>query len=205
MVTKATRSGGFRGLWCCLGSGLLLTACQALAPGNPLATQRIDADDTLQVTVVAAAAIPIGDEEKVRFAQTVAEHTRQRAAMAAGDGAAHAWRIEVRVDRYDEGDAFKRSVRAGMGAMHIDAVVTLGDAQSGTPVGSFDVRKTYDWGGAMGAQATIFELEVMTAERIAKSLVVAPVEDVAATTGAAGKTAPKRESGAKQGIRRHPW
>lgn len=193
-------------------AALLLAGCASLRPADNSATQKIDADDTLAVQVVAAAGVTLADDRRQRMAQTIADHVRQRTAKTVADGAVRAWRIELEVTRYDEGSAFQRQMQAGKGAMHIDAGVVLRDAQSGAEAGRVAVNRVYDWGGAMGGQATIVDLEVMTAEHIAKLLTVLPPDEqpanapnVPAAPGQPVKAKPKAEPGATDGIRRRPW
>ena len=58
---------------------------------------------------------------------------------------------EVKVDMtfttYDAGNAFLRTLQAGLGQIHIDATVRLIDATSGNVTASYDVSKTFAWGG----------------------------------------------------------
>lgn len=131
---------------------------------------RVDADDQVVVEVTAADGVVITDDERARCAATLAERLRRVAKGTIANGTANSWRFTVQVLRYDHGDAFKRSVRAGMGAMHIETQVTM-FAADGSRVGEFAANRTYDWGGTLGAQATIDDLEVMLGDYIGRRVV----------------------------------
>lgn len=131
---------------------------------------RVDADDQVVVEVAAADGVVITGEERARCAATVTERLLRAANGTAANGTANTWRFTVQVLRYDHGDAFKRSVRAGMGAMHIETQVTM-FAADGSRVGEFAANRTYDWGGTLGAQATIDDLEVMLGDYIGRRVV----------------------------------
>jgi hypothetical protein len=76
----------------------------------------------------------------------------------------------VIITRYDKGNAFARSMLAGLGAMHIDADVTLKDLKSGEVLASFAVKKTFAWGGAYGETTSIQDVEVGFAKTVAASI-----------------------------------
>lgn len=131
---------------------------------------RVDADDQVEVEVTAADGVAITGEERARCAATLAERLRRAAKGTVANGTANTWRFNVQVRRYDHGDAFKRSVRAGMGAMHIETLVTM-FAADGSQVGEFAANRTYDWGGTLGGRATIDDLEVMLGDYIGRRVV----------------------------------
>lgn len=75
----------------------------------------------------------------------------------------------VVIVRYDEGNAFARMMLAGLGAMHIDAEVTLVDRVNGSAIARYEVTKTFGWGGAYGAGTKIQDIE----DGFAKAVVAA--------------------------------
>lgn len=159
-----------------LVTAALLAGCElnpfAAAGPTPAEINLIDADDTVAVRVEAVEPVLILPEEQARFA---AETGRRLQKFAAGssvsDGTKNSWELLLLVRRYDHGSAFKRSVRAGMGAMFIDADVQVFAAGASEKTATFAVSKTYNWGGTLGSQATIADLETMVADRIAKEVV----------------------------------
>lgn len=162
-----------------LATAVLLAGCElnpfAVAGTTPTGLNLIDADDTVTVRVEAVAPAVVLPEERTRFAAETSRRVLKHAAgNALADGTARAWELAVQVRRYDHGNAFKRSVRAGMGAMYIDAdveVFAAGAEPAAVRVATFAVSKTYNWGGTLGGQATIADLETMVADAVAKELV----------------------------------
>lgn len=131
---------------------------------------RVDADDQVEVEVAAADGVVVTAEERARCAATLADRLRRAARDTVANGTANRWRFTVQILRYDHGDAFKRSVRAGMGAMHIETQVRM-FAADGSQVGEFAANRSYEWGGTLGGQATIDDLEVMLGDYIGRRVV----------------------------------
>lgn len=144
---------------------------------------RVDADDTLAVTVEAQPGVVITDDERARCTRILGERIARSTEDTVADGKVRAWTLAVRISRYDHGDPFKRRMRAGMGSMYIDSQVTLSDAD-GKPVGEFAANRAYEWGGKLGEQATIDDLEVMLGDYLGRAI-------ASRSTGpAAGKDVP---------------
>lgn len=163
-------------LFLALAATTLLIGCElnpfAVAGTGPTGLNLIDADDTVVVRVEAAEPAVVLPEERARFAAETGRRLLKHAAgNALADGTARAWELVLQVRRYEHGNAFKRSVQAGMGAMHIDADVEVFAAGVEARVATFAVSKTYNWGGTLGGQATIADLETMVADAVAKELV----------------------------------
>ena len=76
----------------------------------------------------------------------------------------------VNITRYDKGNAFARSMLAGLGAMHINADVALSDYESKETLGTFECKKTFAWGGAYGGSTTIEQIEEGFAKAVAASI-----------------------------------
>lgn len=130
---------------------------------------RVDADDTLAVSVEAQPGVVITDEERARCTRILGERIARITGDTLADGKVRAWTLRVRISRYDHGNPFQRRMRAGMGGMYIDSQVTLSDAE-GKPVGEFAANRAYEWGGALGEQATIDDLEVMLGDYIGRAI-----------------------------------
>lgn len=157
-----------------LVAAALLAGCElnpfAVAGTTPTGLSLIDADDTVTVRVEAVEPVLVLPEERARFAAETGRRVLKHAAgNALADGTAQAWELVLQVRRYEHGNAFKRSVQAGMGAMFIDADVEVFAA--GARTATFAVSKTYNWGGTLGGQATIADLETMVGDAVAKELV----------------------------------
>lgn len=74
--------------------------------------------------------------------------------------------VSINVTRYDKGNAFARFMLAGLGQIHIDAEVNLIDAKTQKVLGSFEVNKTFAWGGIYGGSTTIIDVEKGVVEEI---------------------------------------
>ena len=59
---------------------------------------------------------------------------------------------------------------AGLGQMHIDADVVLRDPRSGTTFATYDVDKTFAWGGIYGASTSITDIEDGFAQSVAAAI-----------------------------------
>ncbi|MFZ5722301.1 MAG: hypothetical protein ACOY33_01435 [Pseudomonadota bacterium] len=158
-----------------LSAALLLAGCSmtsALVRDRPAVAPefRVDADDRVTVVVDALPDVVITADERARCAATVGERVLRAAADTLADGTSREWRLAVHIGRYDHGNAFKRSVRAGMGAMHIESRVEM-FAADGSRVGEFAADRTYDWGGTLGGLATIDDLEKMLGDLIGRRIV----------------------------------
>ena len=76
-------------------------------------------------------------------------------------------KIKLMFTAYDKGNAVARAMLAGLGQMHIHAIVTLVDATSDTSVATFNVTKDFAWGGIYGAATSIEDLENGFAKSVA--------------------------------------
>lgn len=150
---------------------VLPAGCATLkTPESPIPVQsRLDADDTFTVGIAAEPGVVITQEELVRCAKTLAERIANTTARTRPDGRARAWRVTVLVSRYDHGNPRQRRLQAGMGGMYIDAQVAL-LAADGSTAGEFAANRRYEWGGELGGQATIDDLEVMLGDYIGSVL-----------------------------------
>jgi hypothetical protein len=78
--------------------------------------------------------------------------------------------IDVLITRYERGNAAMRAALAGLGQMHIDAAVTVRAGNSEEPVDRYDVKKSFAWGGVIGATTRIEDLELDFAKAVVKPL-----------------------------------
>lgn len=68
-------------------------------------------------------------------------------------------KIDMTFTTYDPGNSFARFMLAGLGQIHIDATVRVIDMTSGAVVATYQVNKTFAWGGAYGGSVTIRDVE----------------------------------------------
>lgn len=78
--------------------------------------------------------------------------------------------VDVFITRYERGNAALRAALAGLGQMHIDALVTVRAGNSDEAVARYDVKKTFAWGGIVGAATGIEDLEQDFARDVVKPL-----------------------------------
>ena len=74
--------------------------------------------------------------------------------------------VIINFTRYDEGSAFARSMLAGLGQMHIDAIVSISDKASDKILAKHEVTKTFAWGGIYGGSTTIEDIEPAFAKAV---------------------------------------
>lgn len=74
--------------------------------------------------------------------------------------------MEVEITRYDKGNAAARFFLAGLGQIHIDAIVKLVDKTTGKLLAKSEVSKTFAWGGIYGGATTIEDVEPAFAEAV---------------------------------------
>jgi len=84
--------------------------------------------------------------------------------------------VSIAFTRYDEGNAFARFMLAGLGQIHIDAAVTLEDGALPAVLGTYDVTKTFAWGGLYGVATGIKDVEDGFAEAVAKVILGQPTQ-----------------------------
>lgn len=65
----------------------------------------------------------------------------------------------VNFTRYEEGSAAARFFLAGLGQIHIDAEVLLENSVKGVRLATYEVSKTFAWGGIHGANTSIRDIE----------------------------------------------
>jgi len=78
--------------------------------------------------------------------------------------------VRVRFTRYEKGNAFARFMLAGLGQMHIDAMVTLINKDNNNILGKYKVTKTFAWGGIYGGSRGIEDIEPAFAEAVANTI-----------------------------------
>jgi hypothetical protein len=155
-----------------LATALLLPSCAGSGGGTttyttaPAAGAGINNADRISVQVTAPPTLGMTEAEKARVASRItAVLNNQRASRP---GATRSIAIHVAMTRYSKGSAVARAMLAGLGQIHIDADVTARSGQQ--TLMTFPVKKTFAWGGMMGAMTTIADVEAGFAEKVAAGL-----------------------------------
>ena len=76
------------------------------------------------------------------------------------------------VTRYDKGDKWARFMLAGMGQIHIDALLKLRDLETQELLAEYVVNKTFAWGGAYGVSVTMADVQEGFAETVVEILLL---------------------------------
>lgn len=115
------------------------------------------------ISAEAEPGVPMASDDLQRVTQLVQSDLSAAYPERVVPAAAAATPGEVKVDMtfttYDRGNAFARVMLAGLGQIHIAANVRLIDATSGNVAASYDVKKTFAWGGVYGGSTTIEDVE----------------------------------------------
>ena len=151
-----------------------LTGCASSPPVAKFSHRQVDAvfhaTDTADVNVSAASGVTMADYEKTRVIERIKMQIAAKQALNPASAAASQYEVDVRVTRYEKGNAFARAMLAGLGQIHMDGVVNVYAMPGRTPVEEFSVQKTFAWGGIYGSSTTIEDIEQSFAEGIANAL-----------------------------------
>lgn len=141
----------------------VLTFTGCATSGNVQATRslpstaQVTSSDRVNVEVIAGPGVVIADNERSRFASQVESCIRAKAHP--GNRGGQDFRIVLNVTRYEKGNAMARAMLAGLGQMHIDGTVAVHTPPTAASAGDFTIRKTFAWGGMVGASTTIETVE----------------------------------------------
>lgn len=157
-------------------SVLALSGCTATSTPGPsaMATHsknfKIDANDVVSVTVNAKPGIAIHDDAKERIAKKIKSEVDALKHTNTAMGKSDKYQIDVKLTKYEKGSAFARMMLAGLGQIHIDSQTKVLSLPQKTKIASFDLDKTFAWGGIYGASTTIENVEDGFAKGIAETV-----------------------------------
>jgi hypothetical protein len=123
----------------------------------------------------------IKEKAPTRFAQVNPPHPNQDTLRAV-----------INITRYDQGNAFARFMLAGLGQIHIDADVTLQEEAAQSLLGTYEVTKTFAWGGYYGMSTKITDVEEGFAESVAAVILGDNVKKEHRSSASLPKTADSR-------------
>jgi hypothetical protein len=141
---------------------------------GPSALAPVPSGGALAIRVDAKPEVVLTSVDKERLTQLIAKHVqtdlpgRFRTINQPSTGSL----IEaiVTIKTYEEGSAFARAMLAGLGQMHIDADVTMRDARTGQSFGTYEVTKTFAWGGLYGGVTRITDIEDGFAQAVVEAI-----------------------------------
>lgn len=184
MRGREQKAGGLA-LWVMLVFGVIVSGCagskgsvSAISAPTEAAKLANYSEVVIHVSMKEGATeLPklIGEEAAERIKHHIVAGVRREAGdrfkeinpQTPGSGALAAG---VVITNYDEGNAFARFMLAGLGQMHIDGEVTLSDNDSKSPLGKYEVTKTFAWGAFYGASKTITDIEQPFAEAVVDAI-----------------------------------
>lgn len=152
-----------------------LTGCASTLPQaefshRMVAAARVCSSDTVRVNVSSAGGLEILPEDKERIAEKVALKIDARKAANPGAGATRLYDVDLRLTRYDKGNAFARFMFAGLGQIHVEGVISVFQMPGHTPVGEFTLKKTFAWGGIYGGATSVEDIENTFADGVAAAV-----------------------------------
>jgi hypothetical protein len=128
---------------------------------------RITVADTVQVVVNAPDSVKALPSDKERLAEKIQSRITTHKSAVASTGAPRPYSVELVLTRYEKGSAFARAMLAGLGQIHIDGKVTVFAMPEHQSLVSFDLAKTFAWGGIYGASTSIDTIEDTFSEGVA--------------------------------------
>jgi hypothetical protein len=157
------------------GAALFLSGCASTTPKASFTQEiaresRVAAKDQAKAIVTADPGLDILDMERTRIAQRIEERVAAKQALNAADGEPKTYSIELRLTRYQKGNAFARAMLAGLGQIHIDGVVSLFEMPAHRQVGAFTIKKTFAWGGIYGGSTSMEDIERTFADGVAAAV-----------------------------------
>ncbi len=153
----------------------LLTGCATTAPSAkftkvPAKAEIVAGNDRVMVEVSAKEGVPALPADIARVKQVIEHQTMLKQKSGTVSAQPRSYKVNVNLTRYERGNAFARFMLAGLGQMHIDAHVTVLGLPDGEEVGSFDISKTFAWGGMVGANTRMEDIEPAFADGLANAL-----------------------------------
>jgi len=148
-----------------LAAAVLVTGCASNVPQAQYSMRPDEAhvfksgDDAVVNVSASGSEVSMLESDKTRIAEKL--QMRIHNAAPASDSAVvpGQYRVEVKMTRYDKGNAFARAIIAGLGQIHIDADVAVYDSATNAQVNGFKITKTFAWGGVYGATKNITDIE----------------------------------------------
>ena len=153
----------------------LLGSCASTAPRptsvQPVTTQyQLGRDDNVSVNVSPVTGVAVDEVTRQRVAQLIKQKIDILRMKASPSPVPREYEVNVRLTRYEEGNAFARAMLAGLGQIHVDAHITVFLLPDRIRVAEFDVEKTFAWGGIYGASMSIWDVEEGFAGGVAEGI-----------------------------------
>lgn len=151
---------------------ILISGCAGTAPDVGISQRiapesEIAAKDEAKVTVNTGANVSMLESEKTRLGEKIGYGIDTRKTKNIRDGAAKTYEVDLTITKYEKGNAFARSMLAGLGQIHINGEITVFAMPGRTTAGKFSISKTFAWGGIYGGTTNIEDIETTFADGVA--------------------------------------
>jgi len=140
-------------------SGCTATSSPGLAQAKYYGKRfKVDSNDNIKVIVTNKKGLDIKSEGKKRLAEVIKRDIDLLKKYNVQPGNTNKYLIQVHITNYDKGNAFARFMIAGAGQIHINGTITVYELPSKIKIETFDIAKTFAWGGIYGGATTIKEV-----------------------------------------------
>lgn len=158
---------------------VLLVGCASSAPkanfSRAIATEsKVMATDNITVNVEAANGVEMLPSDKTILSEIIKQKVDQRKVSNMREGEKRDYEVDLKVTRFQKGNAFARAMLAGLGQIHLDAEVTLLRLPDRKEEGKFTMAKTFAWGGIYGASTSMEDIEKTFGDGVAAALTGQP-------------------------------
>jgi len=159
-----------------LSSILIFSGCTATSAPEPTKIKaytkdfKINSNDTVFVTVNAKEELTITEAEKNRLAEKVKKEIDILKMNNPKTAKSNQYELDIKLLKYEKGNAFARMLLAGLGQIHIDANTNVFVLPTKSKVTEFNLNKTFAWGGIYGASTTMETVEEGFAKGIAEAV-----------------------------------
>ncbi len=129
----------------------VLTGCMATQPVKWTKTAPMDMKKGGKVAVTASCEMPPSD---LTFLQTDLQQ-KVREVLSGNPDLPDAYKIEVKITKYDKGNAFARFMLIGLGQMYLYGTVEVKQGEPPVVIREGDFQKNYCVGGIAGGMASM--------------------------------------------------
>jgi Domain of unknown function (DUF4410) len=152
-------------------ASIALGGC-ATSVSAPVAVQplALDASTPLHISDVstdATAGVEVGDADLGLITQKVKAYIQAESPAVMVSEGTSGYVMKIHMTRFDRGNAFARSMMAGLGQIHIEGTVDL-EETSGKKLAEYKVSKDFSLGGIAGGTTTVEDVEDGFAKSVAE-------------------------------------
>ena len=155
------------------GLSFSLISCAGTTPSATITDQLepallVTSKDTVNIKLTTAPGVELLNYDKSRFTDKLTHRLNRKKSSYPTTRDAKTFSTTVKITEFDKGNAFARSMSAGLGQIKIKSYVTHLDKEGNS--GAFFVNKTFAWGGMYGATIKVDDIEDSLINSITKTL-----------------------------------